>query len=31
LLKNAGISSDVRAEDLSIDDWRRLLKEWRAR
>ena len=31
LLKNAGISPDVRAEDLSIDDWRRLLKEWRAR
>ena len=31
LLKNAGISPDARAEDLSIDDWRRLLKEWRAR
>ena len=31
LLKNAGISPDARAEDLSIEDWRRLLKEWRAR
>jgi ribosomal RNA small subunit methyltransferase A len=31
LLKKADISPDVRAEDLSIDDWRRLLKEWRAR
>ena len=31
LLKNAGISPDARAEDLSIDDWKRLLKEWRAR
>lgn len=31
LLKNAGISPDARAEDLAIDDWRRLLKEWRAR
>ena len=29
LLKNAGISPDVRAEDLSIEDWKRLLKEWR--
>lgn len=29
LLKNAGISPDARAEDLSIDDWKRLLKEWR--
>ena len=28
LLKNAGISPDARAEDLSIDDWRRLLKVW---
>ena len=28
-LKNAGISPDVRAEDLAIEDWRRLLKEWR--
>ena len=31
LLKNAGISPDARAEDLAIEDWRRLLKEWRAR
>ena len=31
LLKNAGISPDARAEDLEIEDWRRLLKEWRAR
>ncbi len=31
LLKNAGISPDARAEDLSIDDWRQMLKEWRAR
>ena len=31
LLKKANISPDVRAEDLAIDDWRRLLKEWRAR
>ena len=31
LLKKADISPDVRAEDLSITDWRRLLKEWRAR
>ena len=31
LLKNAGISPDARAEDLAITDWRRLLKEWRAR
>lgn len=30
LLKNAGISPDARAEDLAIEDWRRLLKEWRA-
>ena len=29
LLKNAGISPDARAEDLAIDDWKRLLKEWR--
>ena len=31
LLKKANISPDVRAEDLAIDDWQRLLKEWRAR
>ena len=31
LLKTANISPDVRAEDLAIDDWRRLLSEWRAR
>lgn len=31
LLKTANISPDARAEDLAIDDWRRLLKEWRAR
>ena len=31
LLKNAGISPDARAEDLAIEDWKRLLKEWRAR
>ena len=31
LLKKAKISPDVRAEDLAIDDWQRLLKEWRAR
>ena len=31
LLKNAGISPDARAEDLSIDNWRQMLKEWRAR
>ena len=31
LLKNAGISPDAHAEDLAIEDWRRLLKEWRAR
>ena len=31
LLKNAGISPDARAEDLAIEEWRRLLKEWRAR
>ena len=31
LLKNAGISPDARAEDLAIEDWRKLLKEWRAR
>ncbi|UOG67337.1 16S rRNA (adenine(1518)-N(6)/adenine(1519)-N(6))-dimethyltransferase RsmA [Candidatus Nanosynbacter sp. HMT-352] len=29
LLKNAGISPDARAEDLAIDDWKKLLKEWR--
>jgi ribosomal RNA small subunit methyltransferase A len=29
LLKNAGISPDARAEDLAIEDWKRLLKEWR--
>ena len=29
LLKKANISPDVRAEDLAIDDWQRLLKEWR--
>ena len=29
LLKTASISPDVRAEDLAIDDWRRLLSEWR--
>mgnify|MGYP001746350016 CR=1 FL=1 len=28
LLKNAGISPDARAEDLAIEDWKRLLKEW---
>ena len=31
LLKKADISPDIRAEDLAIADWRRLLKEWRAR
>ncbi len=31
LLKNANISPDARAEDLAIEDWKRLLKEWRAR
>ena len=30
LLKTAGISPDARAEDLAIDDWQWLLKEWRA-
>jgi len=30
LLKNAGISPDARAEDLAIEDWKKLLKEWRA-
>ena len=30
LLKKANISPDVRAEDLAIADWQRLLKEWRA-
>ena len=30
LLKSAGISPDARAEDLAIDDWQRLLKEWRS-
>ena len=29
LLKNAGISPDARAEDLAIEDWKRLLKERR--
>ena len=29
LLKNAGISPDARAEDLAIEDWKRLLKKWR--
>ena len=29
LLKNAGISPDASAEDLAIEDWKRLLKEWR--
>ena len=29
LLKNAGISPDARAEDLAIEDWKKLLKEWR--
>jgi ribosomal RNA small subunit methyltransferase A len=29
LLKNAGISPDARAEDLAIEDWKRLLKGWR--
>jgi len=29
LLKNAGISPDARAEDLAIEGWKRLLKEWR--
>jgi ribosomal RNA small subunit methyltransferase A len=28
-LKNAGISPDARAEDLAIEDWKRLLKGWR--
>ena len=28
LLKNAEISPDARAEDLAIEDWKRLLKEW---
>ena len=31
LLKKADISPDARAEDLAIEDWRRLLKEWWAR
>ena len=31
LLNDAGISPDARAEDWAIDDWQRLLKEWRAR
>ena len=31
LLKNAGISPDARAEDLAIEDWKSLLKEWRLR
>ena len=31
LLKTANISPDARAEDLAIDDWQRLLSEWRAR
>lgn len=31
LLKNAGIPPDARAEDLAIEDWKRLLKEWRLR
>ena len=30
LLKTANISPDARAEDLAIDDWQWLLKEWRA-
>ena len=30
LLKKADISPDVRAEDLTIEDWQRLLREWRA-
>ncbi len=30
LLKSAGISPDARAEDLAIDDWQRLLREWRS-
>lgn len=29
LLKNAGILPDARAEDLAIEDWKRLLKGWR--
>ena len=29
LLKDANISPDARAEDLAIEDWRRLLKVWR--
>ena len=29
LLKNVGISPDARAEDLAIEGWKRLLKEWR--
>ena len=31
LLKKADISPDIRAEDLAIDDWQRILSEWRAR
>ncbi len=31
LLKNANISPDARAEDLAIEDWKRLLKEWHLR
>ena len=30
LLKSAGISPDARAEDLAIDDWQQLLREWRS-
>ena len=31
LLNNAGISPDARAEDLAIEDWQRLAREWRVR
>ena len=30
LLKNATISPDARAEDLAINDWQQLLREWRS-
>ena len=30
LLKNAAISPDARAEDLAINDWQQLLREWRS-
>ncbi|MDO4773587.1 MAG: 16S rRNA (adenine(1518)-N(6)/adenine(1519)-N(6))-dimethyltransferase RsmA [Candidatus Saccharibacteria bacterium] len=31
LLHQAGINPERRAEDLSIDDWQRLMREWRGR